>query len=282
MATQSTPLAGRHGANAPGGLGRWSHTTHIVLFALFLTCATGWLLRLLGMSVGEKWRWAEALLPVAAVATTLASLARRLPAQNVLLAAALIALIGSAVQTLGATTSIPFGAYTYTDNLGQQIFALLPWPMPLMWVVVILNARGVARLVLRPWRKTRNYGFQVIGLVCILVVVFDLALEPFASKVNRYWIWQTPETVLAWHTAPWANFLGWLATALLTLVFVTPCLINKKPVRRPPDYHPLIVWWVLNLIFATGTATHGLWSAAVFTVLANILVTVFAVRGARW
>jgi hypothetical protein len=38
----------------------------------------------------------------------------------------------------------------------------------------------------------------------------------------------------------------------------------------------------LNLIFAIGSATHGLWSATVFTVLANIPVTAFAVRGARW
>ena len=249
---------------------------------LFLLCAIAWLLRWLALPAVVKWRWVEALLPLAAVATTLASLARRLPAQNVLLAAALIALIGGAVQTLGATTGIPFGAYIYTDNLGQQIFHTLPWPMPLLWVVVILNARGVARLVLRPWRKTRNYGFQVIGLAGVLAVVFDLALEPFASKVNHYWIWQTPETVLAWHTAPWANFLGWWLTSLLILVVVTPCLINKKPVRPAADYHPLVVWGMLNLIFAAGSAAHGLWSAVVFTVLANILVTVFAVRGARW
>ena len=282
MATQPTRLAGRHRANAPASLGGWSQITHIALFVLFLMCATSWLLRLLAMPVVERWRWAEALLPVAAVATTLAALARRLPAQNILLAASLIALIGGAVQTLGATTGIPFGAYTYTDKIGQQIFDLLPWPMPCLWVVVILNARGIARLVLRPWRKTRNYGFQVIGLTCILAVVFDLALEPFASKVSRYWIWQTPENVLAWHTAPWANFLGWLMTTLLILVVVTPWLINKKPTRRPPDLYPLIVWWGLNLIPAIGAAMHGLWSAAVFAVLANLLVTVFAVRGARW
>ena len=282
MATQLTPSAGRPSAIAPGGPGRWARTIHFVLFILFLICAGGWLLRLLGLPMAERWRWAEALIPVAAAATTLAALARWLPAQNVLLAAALIALIGGGVQTLGAVTGIPFGACTYTDSAGRRVFDILPWPMPLMWVVVVFNARGVGRLILRPWRRTSTYGFRLIALTCVFAVVFDLALEPFASKVCRYWIWQTPETVLAWHTAPWTNFLGWFTTALFILTFITPCLINKKPVRRPPDYHPLVVWLLLNLIFATGTATHGLWSAAVFTLLANILVTVFAVRGARW
>ena len=252
------------------------------MFALFLICAAGWLLRLAGLPMARSWHWAEASSLLLATATTVVALARKLPAQNVLLAATLIALIGGAVQTLGAVTGIPFGACIYTDNIGPRIFDILSWAMPLLWVVVILNARGVAQLILRPWRKTRTYGFRIIGLTCVLAVVFDFALEPFASRVSRYWIWQTPETVLAWHTAPWANFLGWLATALLILAFVSPSLINKKPVKHPPDYHPLMVWLVLNLILSAGTAAHGLWSATGFTLFASVLITVFAVRGARW
>ena len=40
----------------------------------------------------------------------------------------MIALLGSVIQTLGAATGIPFGAYAYTDSIGQRIFNLLPWP----------------------------------------------------------------------------------------------------------------------------------------------------------
>src|SRR5258706_1098319 len=115
-----------------------------------------------------------------ATAITLSVAARRLPFQNVLLAAVVIALIGGGVQLLGAATGIPFGAIIYTENTRPLIFNLLPWAMPLVWVVAVLNARGVARLVLRPWRKTHTYGFRVIGLTCVLVGVLDLGLEPFA------------------------------------------------------------------------------------------------------
>jgi uncharacterized membrane protein len=282
MPMQRKPTSGHHStAPRPGG-SLPDRATHAVLLAVFLICTLAWLLRLLGLPLVANWRWAEALIPVAAAATTVAAMARRLPAQNVMLAAALIALIGGAVQTLDAITGIPFGARVYTDNAGPRLFDVLPWPMPLVWVVVILNAWGVAGLILRPWRKTGTYGFRLIGLTCLLAVIFDFALEPFASKVSRYWIWQTPETVLAWHTAPWAGFFCWFVTALLILVVVTPILINKKPARQPPAYHPLMVWLVLNLVIAAGAVTHRLWLAAGITVLASAIVTMFAVRGARW
>jgi hypothetical protein len=71
-------------------------------------------------------------------------------------------------------------------------------------------------------------------------------------------------------------------TVLLILAFATPTLINKKPVKQPPDYHPLIVWLLLNLLFVTGAFANRFWPAAVVVLLASTVVTVFAVRGARW
>src|ERR1017187_1664404 len=124
----------------------------------------------------------EALLLLSATACTLTSLARRLPGQNVLLAAAIIAVIGGAVHTLGVFASIPFGPFIYTASAGLQMFNALPWTIPLLWVVVILNSRGVARLIMRPWRKMRAYGFWVIGLTAVLSLLFDLGLEPFATR----------------------------------------------------------------------------------------------------
>jgi hypothetical protein len=55
------------------------------------------------------------------------------------------------------------------------------------------------------------------------------------------------------------NFLGWAVTSLLILAFVTPALINKKPVRQPLDYHPLMMWLLLNLLLLTGASTRRFW-----------------------
>jgi hypothetical protein len=66
------------------------------------------------------------------------------------------------------------------------------------------------------------------------------------------------------------------------LAFTTPSLINKKPVKHPPDYHPLIVWILVNALFATGAMTHQLWAAGAVAVVHCVVASVFALRGAAW
>jgi uncharacterized membrane protein len=229
--------------------------------------------------------WPEAVLIWAATLTTLVSLARQLPAQNVMLAAAVIAFIGGTIHAVGAATAIPFGPFSYTDSAGPRFFNTLAWPMPLVWIVVILNSRGVARLILRPWRKVRTYGFWLMGSTVALAGLFDLALDPFAAAVRHHWLWHPTRFPLTWFGAPVTNCLGWLMTALLILVFATPALIDKRrqrSVNRPPDYHPLVVWLLAVALFAAGAATRQLWPAVIYCVTADLAIGMFAIRGARW
>jgi len=240
---------------------------------------------LLDLHLPGKPGWPEAVLVFAVMLTSLVWLARQLPLQNVLLAAGIIALIGGGIHTIGAITAIPFGPFSYTDSAGPRFFNTLAWPVPLLWIIVILNSRGVARLMLRPWRRVRNYGFWVIGITIALTVLFDLALEPFAAAVKRYWLWHPTRLPLKWGGAPVTNYLGWLVTALLILAFTTPALIDKRRRRaanRPPDYHPLVVWLLAVALFAAGAATRQLWPAVVYCVAVGLAVAIFALRGAKW
>ena len=227
-------------------------------------------------------RWPNGLLLVLAAATTLTSLAGQLPGQNVMLAAVIITVIAGGVQTLGALTAIPFGPYIYLPAIGQHLFEPLPWAAPIIWLVAILNARGVGRLILRPWRKTRSYGFWLMGITAALVVLFDFGLEPYATQVKQFWCWSPTRAGLYWYSTPWPNFIGWAATALLILAFATPSLINKKPVKQPPDFRPLIIWLVVNILFATGLLGSQLWTAACVVFVHCIIVTIFTIRGATW
>lgn len=252
------------------------------LAALFLS-AIVWLF-LIGRGHGpENTYWPAAAFVLLALATTLVSLARALPAQNVLAAAAVIAFMASVAEFINAKTGMPFGQRTFTEDMGPRLLGVLPWAMPVLWIVAMLNSRGVARLILRPWRKTSKYGFWVIGVTAVLMVVFDLSLEPFAGTAQRFWIWWTPRAMPAWHGAPFYNFIGWLVVSLLILAFVTPWLINKNPVRKaPPDYYPLVVWLLNCLVCTAGCAVTQVWSAVVLSVVTATGVTIFAIRGARW
>jgi len=195
----------------------------------------------------------------------------------------IITFIAGAVESIGASSGIPFGPFSYTANIGQELFHPLPWAMPLVWIVVILNARGVGRLVLRPWRKGKNYGLWLIGVASLLVVLLDLGLEPFATRVKRYWLWGVSKTSLNWYNAPWVNFVGWAVTALLILAFATPSLINKIPAKQSPatDWFPLVVWLMLNFLLATAAVSNQLWPAAVFVIANNMIVAALAVWGGK-
>ena len=118
---------------------------------------------------------------------------------------------------------------------------------------------------------------------CLLVALFDVGLEPFATRVHRFWIWRVAGggKCLAWFAAPWVNFLGWAVTALLVLMVATPWLINKMPSRRrAADFHPLIVWVTLNVFLAAMLALHQLWLPAGITLAVAVVGTIFARRNA--
>jgi uncharacterized membrane protein len=219
---------------------------------------------------------------ILALATTLVSLCGQLPTQNVVLATVIIGVFGAAIHSLGALTGIPFGPVTYTQESGPRLFNALCWFIPLLWVIVILNSRGVARLILRPWRKLRVYGYWLIGITTLLTLIFVLGLEPFATRLRHYWIWSPTKLSIDWYGTPLSDFLGWVVTTLLILGFSTPSLMKKKPTKSGPDYHPLIVWLVLNLLFIAGSVSHHMLLAASVSGMTCIAVIPFAVRGARW
>ena len=227
--------------------------------------------------------WPEAVLLLLAVAGTIAALTRHLPLQNILFAAGFIGIAGGAAEWLDLKTGIPFGQFAPGANAGPELFTALPWALPFVWVVAILNSRGVARLVLRPWRKNHGYGFWLIGVTAALAALFDLALEPFASRVNHFWFWTPVKAPLSWQGVPLANFLGWLVVTLLILAFVTPMLINKQPHKKlPPDFQPLSVWLGGILLFGAAAALNRLWAAAAADAAIGIVTAVFAARGAGW
>lgn len=216
------------------------------------------------------------------LATTLISLSGQLPMQNVLLAAVVIGVIAGGIQLIGALTGIPFGPIVYAQDAGPKLFDSMSWAVPLMWVIAILNARGVARLIMRPWRKLRIYGYWVIGLTAVLALLFDSGLEPYATHLQHYWFWRPTKLPIDWYGTPLSNFLGWLLTALLVLAFSTPSLMKKKPSKSILNYHPLIVWISMTALFIAAALSQHLWLAAGLSAAGCAVATAFAVRGANW
>ena len=222
---------------------------------------------------------------VLASVASVAALHRQLPLQNVLPAALITATIGGIAHGLSANPNLalPFGPVVFCEAAGGKVFSAVPWTIPLLWIIAIFNARGMARLILRPWRKVKNYGYWLMGLTAALAVAFDVALEPFACAAKRFWLWQPTKIGLTWQGATPLNFLGWACVSLLIMAFATPSLIRKQPgAPSAPDLHPLVLWLGALLLFATGAVASKLWWPLGVDAALAAITTVFALRGAKW
>ena len=232
--------------------------------------------------------WIGAGLIVLAAVTSMLSMAKKLPLQNILLAAAITALIGGIAFSLTAQPAIamPFGPLVFGPGAGGKIFNVVPWPLPVMCIVVIFTSRGVARHILRPWRKLRkHYGWWVILLTALLVTAFDLALQPFAVRNADFWLWQPTKMPALWDGASPLDPVGWFFVTVLILAIITPSLIRKQPGKRhhePMEYHPVAVWLGALLLFAVGAVRAGAMAALWFDAGLAAVTLTFVVRGAKW
>ena len=263
-------------ASAEKVLARVHGVSTFMLAAVFLAA-------LIAVLIGTDTNLPEAWLLLLATVSTVVALTRQLPAQNVLLAAIITALIGGVAHSLGAKAGLPFGPILFGSAAGLKLFDTLPWIMPLLWVVAVLNSRGVARLVLRPWRKMRTYGFWLMGLTALFTMLLDCALEPFATHIKHYWIWTAGGFSLTPQGAPVSNLVGWFVVTLLILAFATPVLINKQLSKRSaPEFHSLAVWLGGIVLGGVAAAGHGFWPAVTLDAVIGAVIASFAIRGARW
>ena len=227
----------------------------------------------------------DAALIAVAAAAGIAAAGKQLPLQNVLMASGFAALIGGTAHGLSANPNLamPFGQLTFTPKAGGKIFGAVPWTVPLLWIFAVLNSRGVARLMLRPWRKQKNYGFIVIGVTAVIVTGFDLALEPFAAHVKHFWLWQPTKFPWTWHGASPLNFVGWFFVSLLILAFATPSLIKKAPGGSGgTELISASLWFGAVTLFAVNAAMAGFWPVVVVDAALLSVTAVFCWRGANW
>jgi len=145
----------------------------------------------------------------------LATWAQRLPAQNFLAVVFLLILISSAAETLNIFTGFPFGPTVAPQKYNFKIFHVLPWSLPLTWIISILGSRDWAGELLQRIRQNEYYGLWLIGLASLFSAIFWFAIE--AAD-----IWGLP-------FSPWKFLLGKFGVSLLIFVAMVPWLIKKGP-----------------------------------------------------
>jgi putative membrane protein len=193
-----------------------------------------------------QFSWTGSLVIGLYALTTLASELRARSPVGPFLAFALLSAALFAVEYIGVTTGVPFGTYAYTGVLGGLV-AGVPVAMALAWYVTVVSTWRIAqRLADGP--AGRN-AVRVALLSGALTVILDVALEPMAAMITRYWVWEGDRV-------PTANYVAWFAFS-----FAATWLLEKSSGR--PQEHPglylngLMVYLMQWVLFALADTVGG-------------------------
>jgi lycopene beta-cyclase len=154
---------------------------------------------------------------------------------------------GVAIEWLGKTTGIPFGAYQYTAS-GPHIFGV-PLLVPLGWWAFTLIALSLPK---------RNKLF----LAPLALVAWDLGLDPLMVE-KEFWTFASGGLYFG---VPFSNFVGWYVSGFVLvwlLMKLEPKLKNDSPST-------------LHLVFAVQTFLMGVGLTVFFGMPLAGLVTFVA------
>jgi len=207
--------------------------------------------------------WVTPVFLTVAAWVTVQTVCKELPLQNVVLAAAIIGGLGGVAHWLSQISGVPLGPIAVGDVRGHSPFQEWVPGVALLWVIAVLNARGVVRWGLRNRAGHPSHGLRVIGLSTGLVVLMATGLEPYATVVHRLWLWGPTRLPFDWHGVPISCLVGWGTVSLIALMAAMPALINKHPTPPGPRPEPLLIWVSVNGLFVLSGMIRDLPDVAV-------------------
>ncbi|MGY1638017.1 carotenoid biosynthesis protein [Geodermatophilus sp. SYSU D00742] len=187
-----------------------------------------------------------------------------------------------AFEAVGLATGVPYGQYTYSDDLGPTLFGV-PFLVPLAWLMMAWPSWLLGARLTRGLRPSRRRPARV-AVAAAVFAAWDVVLDPQMVQAG-YWTWAHPQPSLPGiDTVPLTNLAGWLLAGLvlMTLLDVLVARTAATP-ARVGDGAPLLAlgWMTLG-----GALAHAGWlglpgSAAWGVVLAVPVLVALAVQTRR-
>ena len=207
--------------------------------------------------------WMMLLAPRAQILVAFAALAvvlsRRVGVRWMIPFVALYALSLSS-ELSGTTLGLPFGPYEYTPALGAKWFGHVPLLIPLSWFFMALPSYAMARRRF-PAREQRVARVLAGSL---LLLSWDLSLDPAMSLVTSFWVWGTAGP---YYGMPLLNLAGWYVTGLVLMLALTWLRTDEWVARLPLAWQ--VAFYGANLLLPIGMSiVAGLWGAVLATTVA--------------
>ncbi|MEO5590221.1 MAG: carotenoid biosynthesis protein [Gemmatimonadaceae bacterium] len=172
-------------------------------------------------------------------------------------------------ELLGTGYGITFGAYSYSEVLKPMWMGRVPLGIPMSWFYMSVPAYALASHALR--RRSR---VSVIAFASLILLAWDLALDPAMSHATQYWTWQDKGP---YYGMPLLNLFGWYVTGIALMAALallqSNAWIDQLPIRW------LAGFYGANVLLALGmTAAAGLWGAVAATLIVLGAVAGFGIR----
>ncbi len=203
---------------------------------------------------------------LAQLAVVLAALSQKWRFARIFRSIIVIVVFAWVLEWLGSSMGVPFGKYSYSQDLLPQIGAV-PLIIPIAWAMMLFPAWAVGQLLLRPHQERlgRAYPFLLALLSGLAFTAWDLYLDP--QMVGRgLWAWEDTGTYFG---IPVLNYLGWWLVAIMITLIVRP---KDLPAA------PLLIIYSLTWLYQAiglgvfweeiGPALSGFIGMGIFTVLA--------------
>ncbi|MFP4042905.1 MAG: carotenoid biosynthesis protein [Bacteroidales bacterium] len=205
-----------------------------IVFFTRIFLAAIYLIGVIGISIPSFSSLYVQITPVTLLISGLLLLAFHEPwNRNSILTFLFILAIGFIIEVFGVSTGKIFGAYSYSEILGPKVLDV-PLIIALNWLILVYGAYYIA-----------SYFFkhQLLRLVIggILLVVFDLIMEPVAIELNM-WTWEAG-------MPPFQNYVVWfVASAAMMSFFPLFRLKLKNPVATALFVYLVLFFGILNFI----------------------------------
>lgn len=173
-------------------------------------------------------------------------------------ALAVVYLLSFTSEHVGTGYGIPFGGYSYTELLGPRVGPRVPIVIPLSWFLMALPSYLLASATFPPpGRRLLRILFA-----SLLLVTWDLALDPAMSYLTPYWRW---EDTGPYYGMPWLNLLGWYITGLVIITAIDRMGGTGWGPRLPLRF--MLLYYLGVLLMPLGMMVMaGLWLGVFVTV----------------
>jgi putative membrane protein len=166
----------------------------------------------------------------------------------------------------GTSWGLPFGAYEYTDLLGPKIADKVPYLIPASWFFMGLASYRIALAAPEATHSTLAARlWRIVGATLILVL-WDVTLDPAMSYTTPFWIWEQPGR---YYGMPWLNIGGWCLTGLGIMLVFDFCPGPHILSRLPLGFFAAL--YAANMILPVGLlAAVGAWLPIGLTLLLGL------------